>query len=62
MLELQFNQMELKELLFKKFGRSLRAENPIQYILYFKNTKDEEYLKNILEGIDVPTYTKTINL
>ena len=31
-------------------------------ILYFKNTKDEEYLKNILEGIDVPTYTKTINL
>lgn len=46
----------------QKFGRSLRAENPIQYILYFKNTKDEEYLKNILEGIDVPTYTKTINL
>lgn len=36
----------------QKFGRSMRAENPIQYIFYFKDTKDEDYLKNILEGID----------
>ena len=36
----------------QKFGRSLRADNPIQYIFYFKETRDEEYLNNALEGID----------
>lgn len=36
----------------QKFGRTLRAENPAQYIIYFKNTRDEEYLENVLEGIN----------
>lgn len=36
----------------QKFGRTLRADSPLQYILYYKNTRDEEYLKNALEGIN----------
>ena len=36
----------------QKFGRCLRAESPVQYILYYKGTRDEEYLNNALEGID----------
>lgn len=36
----------------QKFGRSMRAEDPIQYIFYYKYTRDEEYLENVLEGID----------
>ena len=36
----------------QKFGRSMRAEDPIQYILYFKYTRDEEYLEKVLDGID----------
>lgn len=35
----------------QKFGRSLRAEDPIQFIFYYKDTRDSEYLKNILSGI-----------
>ena len=36
----------------QKFGRSLRAIDPVQYIFYYKNTRDEEYLNAILEGIN----------
>lgn len=36
----------------QKFGRSLRADDPIQFIFYYKNTRDMEYLNNVLEGID----------
>lgn len=36
----------------QKFGRSLRAKNPIQYIFYYPRTRDEEYLKNVLEELD----------
>lgn len=32
--------------------RSLRATDPVQYILYYKNTKDEEYLQKALENIN----------
>lgn len=32
--------------------RSLRAKSPIQYILYYENTRDEEYLDRALENID----------
>lgn len=35
----------------QKFGRSLRAEDPIQYIFYYRNTRDVEYLDNALDGI-----------
>ena len=36
----------------QKFGRTLRAESPEQYIIYYKGTRDEEYLKKALESID----------
>ena len=36
----------------QKFGRSLRAENPIQFIIVFKYTKDDDFLKNVTEEID----------
>lgn len=36
----------------QKFGRSLRADDPVQYIFYYKNTRDEEYLKKALENIN----------
>ena len=36
----------------QKFGRTLRADSPEQYIIYFRATRDEEYLKNALENID----------
>lgn len=36
----------------QKFGRTLRADSPEQYIIYFKGTRDEEYLQNALENID----------
>lgn len=49
-------QLDNEERAFiQKFGRALRAEYPLQYILYYQNTRDEEYLKKITEGID-PNY------
>jgi superfamily II DNA or RNA helicase len=36
----------------QKFGRTLRAESPVQYIIYYKGTRDEEYLTKALENID----------
>ena len=36
----------------QRFGRTLRADSPEQYIIYYKATRDEEYLNNALEGID----------
>lgn len=36
----------------QRFGRALRAKTPVQYIIYYKSTRDEEYLKTVLEGID----------
>lgn len=36
----------------QKFGRTLRADSPVQYIIYFKGTRDEEYLRNALDSID----------
>lgn len=46
----------------QKFGRSLRADNPVQYIFYFNQTRDHEYLiNNVLNTID-DKYIKTIKL
>ena len=46
-------QLDGKERLFiQKFGRSLRAEDPVTFIFYYKNTQDENYLKLALENID----------
>lgn len=36
----------------QKFGRSLRATDPVQFIFYYKDTRDTEYLENVLEGIN----------
>ena len=44
----------------QKFGRTLRANTPEQYIIYFKGTRDEEYLKNALENIDAK-YIKKVD-
>ena len=44
----------------QRFGRALRAETPVQYIIYYKGTRDEEYLKTALENID-KKYIKEIN-
>ena len=46
-------QLDGKERLFiQKFGRSMRAEDPVSYIFYYKDTQDEKYLKNALENIE----------
>ena len=37
--------------IIQKIGRSIRAEFPIVYILYFKHTKDEDYLQNVIDNI-----------
>lgn len=44
----------------QKSGRAMRASEPSLYILYFKNTRDEEYLEKALEGID-PSYVTVID-
>lgn len=36
----------------QRFGRSLRADAPVQYIFYYRNTRDAEYLQNALKDID----------
>ena len=36
----------------QRFGRSMRAEDPVQFIFYYKGTRDEEYLENALQDID----------
>lgn len=46
----------------QKFGRSMRAEDPIQFIFYYKNTRDEEYLNSVLEDIDSSYIYKIDNL
>ena len=42
----------------QRFGRTLRSDSPVQYIIYYKGTRDEEYLENALENID-KKYIKT---
>ena len=46
----------------QKFGRSLRATDPIQFIFYYKGTRDTEYLENVLEGINEEYITEVDNL
>lgn len=36
----------------QKFGRTLRSKNPIQYILYYKDTQDVQYLNNVISNVD----------
>ena len=46
----------------QKFGRSMRAEDPIQFIFYYKNTRDMDYLENVLEGINEEYINEVDNL
>lgn len=55
-------QLDGKERLFiQKFGRSMRAQDPVSYIFYFKGTQDELYLKKALENIDAK-FIRYINI
>lgn len=55
-------QLDGQDLSFiQRVGRVLRAKNPIQYILYYPNTRDEEYLNTVLKDIN-PTYITTYKL
>lgn len=44
----------------QKFGRTLRADSPEQYIFYFKHTRDEEYLVKALADIN-PEFISILN-
>ncbi len=46
----------------QKFGRSLRANDPIQFIFYYENTRDTEYLDNIIQDIKSEYITVVDNL
>lgn len=55
-------QLDGKDRAFlQKIGRALRSDNPIEYIFYYENTRDEEYLKKVTEGID-KSYFRTITI
>jgi superfamily II DNA or RNA helicase len=55
-------QLDGKERLFiQKAGRVMRADDPIAFIFYYKNTQDENYLKGALENID-EKYVKHITI
>lgn len=55
-------QLDGQDLSFiQRVGRVLRAKNPIQYIFYYPNTRDEEYLNTVLKDIN-PEYISTIIL
>ena len=45
----------------QKFGRTIRADSPQQYIFYYENTRDIYYLENVFEGVD-EAYISTINI
>lgn len=56
-------QLDGKERAFiQKFGRSMRSENPVQFVFYYKNTMDTNYLENVLEEIDEEYIMKINNL
>lgn len=46
----------------QKFGRSMRSEDPIQFIFYYEDTRDADYLDNVLEGINKEYITIVNNL
>lgn len=46
----------------QKFGRGMRAEDPIQFIFYYKDTRDMDYLEKVLEGINEEYINEVDNL
>lgn len=46
-------QLDGQERVFiQKMGRAMRADSPVLYVLYYENTRDEEYLASVYENID----------
>ena len=45
----------------QKSGRIYRAEHPVIYVLYYKNTRDEEFFNNAIYGIN-PKYIREGNV
>jgi len=43
----------------QKSGRTLRADEPILLVFYYKDTRDEEYMQNIIKDID-PEYINIV--
>lgn len=56
---IQLDGQELKYI--QKTGRVLRAKKPVQYVLYYNNTRDSEYLEKVLEIMD-KNYIKHITM
>lgn len=55
-------QLDSKDRSFiQKTGRALRSENPEIYILYYKNTRDEEFLQSVFDNIN-PEYIKILKI
>lgn len=46
----------------QKSGRAMRAEEPLLFILYYRDTRDEEYLQKALEGINPDYITEVTDL
>lgn len=56
-------QLDGKERAFiQKTGRALRAKEPSIFILYYKGSRDEEYLENALENINSEYVFKVLDL
>lgn len=43
----------------QKSGRALRAEDPILFVFYYKNTRDEDYMNNIIKDIN-PEFIRVV--
>ena len=46
----------------QKSGRTMRVEDPVLFILYYKDTRDEEYLQTALEDINPDYITEVTDL
>lgn len=46
----------------QKSGRAMRADEPLLFILYYKDTRDEEYLQKALEDINPDYITEVTDL
>lgn len=45
----------------QKFGRTLRSEHPVQYIICIKGTQDNVYLERVIKNLD-PNHVKYIEV
>jgi superfamily II DNA or RNA helicase len=53
-------QLDKKSRTFtQKLGRTLRAEEPLQYVIYFKDTSDEKFVNESMKTLTSDMYRKT---